>query len=571
MKVSHKTIRACLLLGLIIAGILPRVNAQATFTDVTDSAGIDHVFRVYEGTFGGGVVVFDYDRDGFEDLFITGGTGPDVLYRNRGDGTFENRYTGSGLETTSAYITQGAASADVDRDGYRDLYVTTINTADGSSPIPRAKNLLFLNKGDGTFRDATDAYGLADMISFSTGAAFGDVNADGYPDLFVGNYFRNFTGKLGVIKDATIVSSNEMAESYLLLNRGGTKFELANDSWGVTHKGFGFGGVFTDFDNDQDQDLLVNQDFGYKAVPNFLYENQHPESRFRDVSKASGMDLPINAMGAAVGDLDNDGWMDYYVTNIKFNRLMVRQGADGSYRDEAKARGAYSFAISWGANFADFDSDGDLDLFVANGDLNPNCVPMRNFYFENEAGTFSDKSRVSGLNDPGMGRGSAVFDLENDGDLDLVVVNQEPILEYPVPSRTRLLRNDSPSGNWLQVALEGVYSDPQGIGSRIRVVAGGRSMIREVDGGNASHLSQSSTRQHFGLGNADRVDSVVVLWSGGQKQVLTDIGANQLLNITEAEPPVRPNRVPWALLGFIAIAGGGIWWFFKSRKAQPAG
>ncbi|MEP2238240.1 MAG: VCBS repeat-containing protein, partial [Maribacter sp.] len=258
-------------------------NAQQTFIDVTEDAGIKHQYEVYEGTFGGGVTVFDYNNDGFEDLYITSGIKSDRLYANNGNGTFNNVFEGSGLEITNDYVTQGVVSADINKDGYRDLFITTITTTDGKSIIPRAKNLLFLNNGDATFKDVTREYGLEDLNSFSTGPSFGDIDADGYPDLFVGNYFQEFTGKLGIIKDATIVSANQTARSYLLKNEGGKSFENIYDKYGLGHKGFGFGGVFTDYDNDQDQDLLVNQDFGYKAVPNFLYQNEYPNDDFKDV------------------------------------------------------------------------------------------------------------------------------------------------------------------------------------------------------------------------------------------------------------------------------------------------
>lgn len=507
--------------------------SQQTFTDVTEASGIDHKYEVYEGTFGGGVTVLDINNDGWEDLYITGGIKSDRLYINKGKGIFEDIFNGSGLESTNDYVTQGVVSADINKDGFRDIFITTITTTDGKNSIPRAKNLLFLNQGNSTFKDVTDAYGLEDLNSFSTGPSFGDFNADGYPDLFVGNYFQEFTGKLGIIKDATIVSANQTAKSYLLKNINGKKFENVYEEYGLGHKGFGFGGVFTDFDNDRDQDLLINQDFGYKAVPNFLYENDYPSNYFKDISKEKAMDLKINAMGAAVGDYNNDGWMDYYVTNIKFNMLMENQGNGLPFLDKAKELGTYNLAISWGANFADFDHDQDLDLFVSNGDLNPNCTPMGNFYFENNANTFTEKGRELSINDYGIGRGSVIFDMDNDGDMDLLVVNQKPTLEYPTPSITRLFRNDLPKGNWLKVALKGKESEANGIGSRITVIANGKKIIREVDGGGSSHLSQNSVIAHFGLGANTVVDSVIINWTGGKTQSSTHIKVNQLLIIQE--------------------------------------
>lgn len=539
------------------------------FTDITEAAGIAHQFAVYEGMFGGGVCVLDLNRDGFEDLFITGGMNDDQLYLNQGNGTFRNIFEGSGLELTKKFVTQGAAGADVNRDGWVDLFVTTITSKDSLPEIPRARNLLFLNNGNNTFRDVTEAWGLAPLYSFSTGASFGDFNADGWPDLYVGNYFVGYQGQLSAINDATIAGAQQTAKGYLLRNDQGKGFTDVYADYGMKHRGFGFGGVFTDYDNDGDQDLIVNHDFGYKAVPSYLYKNQYPWASFRDVSQRTEMDLKINAMGAAVGDYNGDGWMDYFVTNIRFNRFMVNQGPGKPFVDQAKALGTHFVTISWGANFADFDHDGDLDLFVANGDLNPNCVPMADFYFENTNGLFIDKARAMGLNHYGLGRGSVVFDLENDGDLDLLVVNQKPVSDYPTPSTTRLFRNDAARGNWLKVALTGRFAESHGIGSRITVVAGGKRMIREIDGGGSSHLSQNSTIAHFGLGNATIVDSVIVGWTGGKRQILTRVPINTLLKIEETGTKQNPFIRYYYWAGGLVAAGLLFLalWRRKSRRA----
>jgi enediyne biosynthesis protein E4 len=556
------------LLTVIFAGFVS-VKAQTAFTDVTKEAGIDHhQFEVFEGLLGGGVCIFDFNNDGYEDFFLTSGLGEDRLYKNNGDATFTNVYQGSGLEVTRGYTTQGAASADVNRDGWIDLLVTTIATTDTSQQIPRAENLLFLNNGDGTFRDATVEFGLGQLQSFSTGVCFGDFNIDGFPDVYIGNYFLEYEGKLSAINDATIVNANSTARGYLLLNEGGRRFANVYDDYGLDYRGFGFGAVFTDFDNDSDPDLFVNHDFGFKATPNRLLRNEYSSDRFEDVSEQLGMDLQLNAMGTAVGDYNNDGLLDYYVTNIRFNRMMVNQGPGKPFVDKAKELGMGFVNISWGTVFADFDHDTDLDLFVANGDLNPNCVPLASFYFENDGGAFRDRAPELNVNDYGVGRGAAVFDMDNDGDLDIVLVNQKPILDYPVVSETRLYRNDSKAlnggGNWLKVQLKGTESELHGLGSRVRVVAGGVSMIREIDGG-SSHLSQNTLQAHFGLGAATAADSVIVTWLGGGQQVLVNQPANQLLTITEQER----KGLGWpvvTLLGFItaALAAWGVRRF--SRK-----
>jgi hypothetical protein len=187
---------------------------------------------------------------------------------------------------------------------------------------------------------------------------------------------------------------------------------------------------------------------------------------------------------------------------------------------------------------------------------------MANFYFDNNNGSFTEKARQMGLNDYGIGRGSVIFDLENDGDMDLLVVNQKPVKDSPDSSYTRLFRNDIADGHYLKVSLQGIEAESQGIGSRIEVVTDKVRMLREVDGGGSSHLSQNSTIAHFGLGNSSRVDSVIVTWTGGNQQVLTDIEANTLLVIQEQ--PEKNNL--WLAGGiFLVLSLLGIFGYFKFR------
>lgn len=569
MKTFLSRLSARLTCSVLSTFFVPFVVAQPAFTNITDSAGIDHRFQVFEGMFGGGACAFDVNNDGFDDVYITGGMNEDVLYLNQGDGTFENIFEGSGLELTRQFVTQGVSGADVNRDGWVDLFITTITSKDSLQIIPRARNLLFLNNGDQTFRDATTEYGLDPLYSFSTGGSFGDFNADGWPDLYVGNYFIEYEGELSVISDATIVGANQTARGYLLRNDEGKGFTNVYEDWGLDYRGFGFGGVFTDFDNDGDQDLFVNHDFGFKATPDFLLENRPFWKEFRDVGEELGMDLKINSMSSAPGDWNGDGILEYYVTNIRFNRFMVRPALDSPFVDRSKELGMNYVSISWGVNWVDFDHDGDLDLFVANGDLNPNCVPMADFYFDNQGTTFVEMASQKGVNDYGIGRGSVVFDLENDGDLDILVVNQVPVLDYPTESRTHLFRNDGANGNWLQVRLRGIQSESQGIGSRVTVFSDGRRMMREIDGGGSSHLSQNATLAHFGLGDATVVDSVLVTWTGGKEQLLLDVPANQLLVIEEAPGGGKQYRWGWWLAtGFVLLFMGVAIGLVRRRKIR---
>lgn len=567
-----------LLIILITLHIFYFNSHSQIFTEVAKQVGINHQFEVYEGSFGGGAVVFDFNNDGYEDVFIAGGMAPDVLYLNKKNGTFENVYEKSGLKTKLKYITQGAVSADINKDGWRDLFITTITTKENKEKIPRAPNLLFINNGNGTFRNATKEYGLEEYLSFSTAAMFGDVNEDGYPDLYVGNYFKEFQGKLNLIDDEAIVGSKQMAKGYLLINKNGKRFVDEYTEYGMLHKGFGFGGVFSDFDNDHDLDLIINHDFGYKNTPNKLLENKYPNDEFKDISDTMKMNLGINAMGTAVGDYNDDGLLDYFITNIRGNKFMVNQGKGKPFIDMsqklgtrftrvADKEGVYQ-PVSWGANFADFDNDGDLDLFVANGCLNPYVEPNPDYYFENINRQYINKSEEKKLADRGVSRGSVVFDFDNDGDLDLLVVNQKPISNsFSQSSPTLFYRNDSVSDNWLKVQLTGIDQDKNGIGARVEVTIGRQKIIREIDGG-SSHSSQNSTIAHFGLGTAKIADTVRIIWVGGKEQVMFHQKANQLLKIVENNNTGhRVKKIYWLLL-LLPVMLVLVFFFIKSKNIK---
>ena len=546
-------------------------NASTTswsqrFVDYTEAAGIQHFFEVYEGMFGGGVAVLDFNNDGFEDLYLTGGMQEDQLLENQKDGTFKNVFDQAGLTSALGFVTQGVATADFNRDGWMDLFITTITTKGEKKTIPRAQNLIFINKKDRTFEEQSKSFGISKSESFSTGIAIGDINLDGYPDVYVGNYFTDYDGGLKEISDATIVNAGKTAKGYLYENKGGKKFEEVSKKYNLSHRGFSFGGIFTDFDNDHDMDLIINNDFGYKAKPNYLLQNQFPEKKFSYVEEARKMDLRINAMGGATADLNADSYLDYFITNIRFNRFMIQDPEKNIFIDQAETLGTQLFTISWGANFTDFDQDGDLDLFVANGDLNPNCVPMYNFYFENENSTFQEQSGEVGLKDYGVGRGSVVFDLENDGDMDLLVVSQKPIRPYGPASITRLYKNELAKGNALQVKLRGNASTLSAFGSRIELYADSLYLNHEIDGGNTSHLSHNSRIAHFGLGKRTTVDSLRVTWPGGESQSLYQIPVNQKITVVETNLFQDKKKTNYELLVTFLIIVVGVLVFFKVKK-----
>jgi len=532
--------------SLFFSLLAPVLFAQTLFTDVTEEAGINHLFQVFQGTFGGGAAVLDFDKDGLEDVFIAGGSGNDALYKNNGDGTFTNVIEEAGFSDLDTVVTQGAVCADVNKDGHTDIFITTIASVNNDR-FTAAANFLFMNDGNGKFINKTKSYGLND-ITFSTGAAFGDVNKDGFPDLFVGNYFDKFKGKLDDYSGVLTEGQQAPAPDLIYLNNNGSSFTEASEMYGMAHTGLGFGGVFTDYDNDGDLDLMVINDFGDRATSNLLYKNEYPETAFTDVSEAMGFDIAMNAMGVGIGDYNLDGWMDYFITNISSSPFLENQG-EGilPFLEKTKQVGTshpvlYTKegqgvpAISWGAIFFDYDNDMDPDLYIANGCLNPSILLNPNLLLENINGQFVLNGPSSGLSDPSIGRGAVTFDYDNDGDLDILVVNQSQYRDpgYVVETQgVRLFRNETTDNNWLKIKLLGQTVDKNGIGSRVEVYVNDKKLIREIDGG-SSHESQSSTLAHFGLGQNTKVDTLKVRWMGGGSQTMYEVAANQLITVDQA-------------------------------------
>jgi hypothetical protein len=521
------TPRAVLYL-VAISTVFSGPTDEPTFREVSRSSGIKHVCYD-QHRICGGVAFFDYNNDGYQDIYLTGGGDRDRLYENRGDGRFRDVSKKAGLTFTKDVVTVGVATGDIDNDGDRDVFVTTYYGY---------RNLLLENDGNGRFTDIAEAAGIVDTM-WSTAVAFGDYDLDGFLDLHVGNYATYD----GLPYDENLTGG---IENQLYRNRGDRTFEDVAAALGVSNPGgLTLATTFTDFDGDGDLDIYVVNDFGELFEPNALLRNEYPQKRFTDVSAASRTDMEMNGMGIATGDFNEDGALDYYLTNMEHNILYENVGS-GMFRDMGMAHGLEdSLSTSWGAVFLDYDHDTYLDLLIANGRVLPRyrvddprhlfrlLHRHENRLFRNDGGgRFHEISQAVGIADTTRGRGLAVADYDNDGDLDFVVAVVSK--EKKTKAHALLYRNEGGNAkNWLKVQVEGTGSNRDGFGSRVRVAAAGRRWIREIDGG-SSYVSQSSNVAHFGLDNISQVDSVIVVWPGGGLDIITGVTVNQTVHVVEA-------------------------------------
>ena len=516
----------------------------APFTEVSDAAGVAFLHNKPNRSMplGGGTVVFDFDNDGRQDIYVSNSIGPNALYRNDGDGTFKEVAAAAGVADPEGEGNGGCA-ADYDNDGYRDLFATNYGPS-----------RLFRNLGDGTFDDVTRLAGVHDGDTYyrSMGCAWGDYDRDGLLDIVIVRHLHEWNPDLFRDKDFA------MAVGGLVLyrNEGRGVFEDVTDLLGDTSGpregpdivlgniwGAGFQPAWFDYDDDGDPDLYVVNDFGVEVQPNVLWRNDGPAPdggwNFEDVSWDSRADVAVYGMGVAVGDYNRDGALDLFVTNIKDN-ILLRNNADGlTFADvsrEADVRVGMigrKLRVAWGTAFFDYDNDGYEDLYIVSGflggkDVGANPEEQRNVLLRNLGdGTFEDVSAESGIDDQGVGRGGSYLDFNGDGCLDFYIANLD--------DNARLFENSCRWGNnWLIIETVGAASNRDGIGARITVATGDVQQVREVSAG-ASSMGQNMLPAHFGLGKASKVDSVTVRWPSGKLQTLSGVSVNQRLTITEPE------------------------------------
>ncbi len=532
------------------------------FVEVAAEAGLDRVLLAGRpgkdhllDSAGAGAAWIDYDRDGHLDLYLVNGwrleggrvveKGNNALYRNRGDGIVEDVTERAGV-ADAEHWGSGVAVADFDGDGWPDLFVTNFGP-----------NVLYRNRGDGTFQDVAAEMGLQ-APGWNTGAAFLDADRDGDLDLYVARYIeaslkdvleaRPTLDWKGVVKVA-LGPFGLPGATDRFFSRDGERFVEATEPSGLTDRarGFGFAVQAHDFDDDGDLDLYVAND----SDANFLYRNEGG-GKFQEIGLWSGAALDANGaaqagMGLAVGDVDGDGLLDVFVTNFSEDfSTLYRALGDAFFEDASRPSGvgpASYQPLSWGAVLEDFDSDGDLDLAIANGHIYPQVEEhpdlgiryrQPNLLLENDGrGNFTD---VTGRAGPGFqqaesSRALVAGDYDDDGDVDLLVTH----LDAP-PS---LLRNDGEQGNWLRVECRLPSGSPWAVGARVTVTAGGRRTVREI-ASNGSFLSAHDPRLHFGLGTASQADRVEVRWPDGTVTRLDNVPANQRLLVVQATEQTQP-------------------------------
>ena len=525
--------------------LLSSGEAQLRFVDVVEGSGVDLVTTFgseekryiieYTGT---GAALTDYDSDGDLDLYLVNGSSLDPppgepprdrLYRYEGEFRFTDVTVAAGLGDTG--WGGGALAGDLDNDGDPDLLVTNFGP-----------NVLYRNNGDGTFSDVTKLTGAAGLEDgrWHSSAAFGDLDSDGFLDLYIANHAVFEIAeppKLPCFWKGIQIACGPLAhrpETHLVYrNRGDFSFADVSDSSEVSSKpGFGFGVVMDYFDDDDRLDVYVANDLS----GNFLFLNRTAVESgivFEDASALSGAGFVEGGreqagMGVDSGDFNGDGRADLHTTNFSddYNTLYRNDGG-GLFTDvsfEARLGEVTLPYLGWATAFADFDLDSDLDLLVVNGHIYPEAdrfqsgtgYAQSNLLFENVGdGTFRDVSARSGLVDKRLGRGAALGDVDEDGDLDVVVANM-----HSLPG---LLRNDG--GNrrsWVRFLLVGRESNRDGVGARVVLEAGGRSQTRTSKSG-GGYLSSHDPRLHFGLGDARDVERVRVRWASGAEEVFESL------------------------------------------------
>ena len=544
-------------------------NPGVTFLNVAKESGLnaktifggEHKNKYLLETTGCGVAFYDYDNDGWLDIFLvngtrlegfpTGGAPTSHLFRNNRDGTFTDVTLKAGVAHSG--WGQGCCIGDYDNDGWDDLFVTYFG-----------KNVLYRNNGDGTFTDVSDKAGVAgNGKRWNTGCAFVDYDRDGKLDLFVANYIDMDLATAPVPESGPCLYKSVMVacgppglqggKNILYHNNGDGTFTDVSEAAGIlgANGTYGLGVLTADFDNDGWPDIYVADD----STASALYQNKK-NGKFQDIAIEAGCALsadgkPQAGMGVSAADYDMDGNLDIVKTNFAGDTPSLYRNQGGANFEDTTftaGLGAHTQFLGWGCGFFDMDNDGWPDILICNGHVYPEVEQLkteagyaqRKLVYQNlHNGHFADISfQVGpGISEPSTSRGAAFGDFDNDGDIDVVV---NCVNDYP-----QLLRCDSKlSNNWIKVRTIGTKSNRSGIGARLTCVTqvpGESKPHRQIDevrsGG--GYFSQNDLRIHFGLGKAEKVDLLEIRWPSGQIDTIKNVKPNQLIYVKEGEGITR--------------------------------
>jgi hypothetical protein len=455
---------------------------QAPFSDMSESAGINNTGRNYGVAFG------DFDNDGREDIYISRHFEPNLLYRSLGNGQFVDVAASAGV--ASADNTTVSGWGDINNDGFLDLYL-------GNRSTP---NTLYLNNGDGTFQDISESAGVNSGY-LTRAVLFGDVDRDGFVDLYV---------------------ANMNAPNFLYHNNGDNTFTDITVQANAEDFGVAMGSLFFDYDNDGDLDLYLTHDANQ---PNILYMN-NGDGTFTDTSPFSGANIAAQGMGVDIGDVNNDGFLDLYITNLYSNELLINDG-DGTFSLITETAGVGDMGMGWGTVWLDYDNDGLQDIYMSNDSY---FTPFPNILYRNKGDqTFEIVSEGTPLESMFGGYGVAAADVNDDGLVDLLQANSG------TNDGNQLFINDSQNdNNWIKFRLKGTVSNSFAIGAKVTALAGDIIHTDEVCAG-SSYASQNSFHIHFGLGEQAVLDEVHIRWPNGLEETYYDLAVNQLYNVTEGE------------------------------------
>ncbi len=535
--------------------------ARESGLNAKTSYGGEHKNKYLLETTGCGVAFYDYDNDGWLDIFLVNGTrlegfpaGSEPtshLFKNNHDGTFTDVTARAGIAHSG--WGQGVCVGDYDNDGWDDLFVTYFG-----------KNVLYHNNGDGTFTDVSQKAGVAGKVTrWNTGCAFVDYDRDGHLDLFVANYIDLDLATAPVPESGPCLYKSVMVacgppglkggKNILYHNNGNGTFTDVSESSGILRANgtYGLGVLTADFDNDGWPDIYVAND----STASALYQNKK-NGKFEDIATEAGCALspdgkPQAGMGVSAADYDLDGNLDIVKTNFAGDTPSLYHNLGGANFEDATfaaGLGAHTQFLGWGCGFFDFDNDGWPDILICNGHVYPEVEQLKTeagyaqrklLYRNLRNGHFEDVSLEAGTGilTPVASRGCAFGDFDNDGDIDMVV---NTVNDFP-----QLLRCDSKLGNnWIKVRTIGTKSNRSGIGARLMCLThppGESKPHRQIDevrsGG--GYFSQNDLRVHFGLGKAVKVDALEIHWPSGQVDTLKDVKVNQVIFIKEGEGITR--------------------------------